>query len=109
MLDLTPQERKTILFLTTVALIGIGTNFTLKVNSRVEKFIALDTRQIKMDINRATLEDLLRTRALPEKLAIKLLDYRNEHGAFSRLEQIKEIKGIGEYRYKKLEEFFFAG
>lgn len=109
MLELTPQERKTILFLTAVALAGMGANFILKVNSRAEKFIILDARQTKMDINRATLEDLLRSGALPEKLAKKLIDYRNERGAFSGLEEIKEIKGIGEYRYKKLEEFFFAG
>ena len=108
MLDLIPQERKVILFLIGVALAGIGINFTLKINSRAEKLIALDTPEIRMDINRVSLEDLLRTKAMTEKLAKKLIDYRNEHGAFSTLEQIKEIKGIGECRYKKLEEFFFA-
>lgn len=108
MFDLTLQERKTIIFLSAAALVGIGTSFILKSSRRLQSFIVADARQARMDINRATLEDILRTRALPEKLARRLLDYRNERGAFSSLEQIKEIKGIGEYRYKKLEELFFA-
>lgn len=109
MFDLTLQERKVILFLIASALAGIGINFALKINSRAEKLVVLDRSEIKMDINRAALEDLLRTKALPEKLAKELIEYRDEHGAFSVLEEVKNIKGIGESRYKKLEEYFFAG
>jgi len=109
MLDLTLQERKAILFLCAVALLGIGINFALKFNSKAAKLVALDTAEIKINLNRATLDDFLRTKTLPEKLARALIAYRDEHGPFDSLEQVKEIKGIGESRYKKIEEYFYAG
>ncbi len=108
MLNLTPQERRVILFLTSMALLGLGINFALKVNSRITKFIRVDNRIIKIDINKANLQDLLSTQRISPKLAKNIITYRNAKGAFRDIEELKEIKGIGDYRYEKLKDLFFA-
>ena len=107
MFNLTPQERRVILFLTSVALLGLGINFALKVNSRITKLIQVGNHITKININKANLQDLLGTPGIPPKLAKNIVAYRNIKGAFRGIEELKEIKGIGDYRYEKLKDLFF--
>ena len=108
MFDLTPQERKVVLFLISAALVGLGINFVVKTNSRMERFVKADAEILKININQATLEDLVGTKVLSSKLAAKIIEYRNSHSPFKELQDLKEIKGIGEYRYEKLKEVFYV-
>lgn len=108
MLSLTPDERKVILFLTTVALIGLGINFTIKINSPIKKFITVEANIAKLNINQVNLEDLLQSQCVTTKLAKKIIEYRDAHSQFRDLEELKKIKGIGDYRYEKLKELFFV-
>jgi competence ComEA-like helix-hairpin-helix protein len=107
MFNLTFEERKVILFLVSVAFLGLGVSFAVKVNSRVKKFIHAEAGISRIDINKADLRELLATRAIPLKLAKNIIAYRDEKGAFRDIRELKEIKGIGDYRYGKLKELFF--
>lgn len=108
MLNLTLQERRVVLFLISVALLGLGINFALKVNSRITKFIQVDNHITKININRANLEDLLSAAGISLKLAKNIVAYRNIKGSFRDIAELKEIKGIGDYRYEKLKDLFFV-
>ncbi|MCX5697144.1 MAG: helix-hairpin-helix domain-containing protein [Candidatus Omnitrophica bacterium] len=108
MLILTRQEKQVILFLGAVALAGIIICFLTKMNSRVESSIRIEDKLIKIDLNKAGIEELIATRAVSEKLSLKIIQYRQAHGEFKDIEEIKEIKGIGENRYEKLKELFFV-
>ncbi len=108
MFNFTPQERRVIVFLTSVALLGLGINFALKVNSRIIKFIRVDNHITKININKANLQDLLGARGISPKSAKNIVAYRNNRGAFKDIEELKEIKGIGDYRYEKLKDLFFV-
>lgn len=108
MLSFTRQERQVILFLIAVALIGLGINFGLKINSRVERVVSCDVDIAKINLNKASLEALVESRCLSSKLAQRVIAYRNNHGLFEEIEELKEIKGIGEYRLKKIKEVFFV-
>jgi len=108
MFNLTPQERQVILFLTSVALLGLGISFVIKVNSRITKLIQIDNHITKININKANLQDLLSTSGISPKLAKNIVAYRNIKGAFRDIEELKDIKGIGDYRYEKLKDLFFV-
>jgi len=108
MLNLTREECRVILFLMSMALVGLGVNFALKVNSRIERVVKVDSNIAKIDLNQAKTEDLLSLRGISPKLAEKIIAYRNQHGPFRNLEELKEIKGIGDYRYEKLRDLFFV-
>jgi len=108
MLNLTREECRVILFLMSMALVGLGVNFALKVNSRIERVVKVDTNIAKIDLNQAKTEDLLSLRGISPKLAEKIIAYRNQNGPFRNLEELKEIKGIGDYRYEKLRDLFFV-
>ncbi|ONI37699.1 hypothetical protein AN639_00700 [Candidatus Epulonipiscium fishelsonii] len=63
-----------------------------------------NTGEDKININ---LADLVQLETLPnigEVKAQAILDYREEHGSFSSLEQLKEVSGIGEKTYEGLKD-----
>lgn len=107
MLNFTREEKKAILFLLAVAFCGIALNNLAKLNCNVKKLVSPEVRLAKMDLNKISLAELLETRCLPPKMSRRIIEYRLEHGDFSSLEGLKEVKGIGEKRYEKLKELFF--
>ncbi|MDD4954107.1 MAG: helix-hairpin-helix domain-containing protein [Candidatus Omnitrophica bacterium] len=108
MFSLTPDERKVILFILAASLAGLGIDFSIKINSRLRTFVVAETNIAKININQASLEDLIFSRCVSASLARKIIARRDTQGRFNRLEDLKEIEGIGPKRYEKLEGSFFA-
>lgn len=59
----------------------------------------------KLDLNRATLEELLAVPGIGERLAHSILDLRSRKGAFSSIDELLEIRGIGEKSIVNLAEY----
>lgn len=57
-----------------------------------------------MNLNTATLEELMTLPRIGEKLAQRILDYRAEYGRFSAPEQLMDVDGIGEATFDGLRE-----
>lgn len=108
MFNLTRQEQQVVLFLASVALVGLGINFALKVNSRIERLVKADTHIARININEASLRDLASAKVISAKLAERIIEYRKAQGPFQELEDLKKIKGIGDYRFEKLKDIFYA-
>ena len=50
----------------------------------------------KLDINVATKEELDELDGIGEKLAERIIEYRDKHGAFMAIEELTLVSGIGE-------------
>lgn len=48
-----------------------------------------------VDINRADLQELQRINGVGPAIAQRILEYRNQHGTFSRVEDLLNVRGIG--------------
>ncbi len=107
MLNLTLYERKVILFLISIGLIGIGISFAVKISPRAQRIVKVDVDMFKIDVNQASYEELLEAPGVRPSLAKRIIEYRESHGPFRGFEDLKEIKGIGEHRLEKLKEAFF--
>ena len=55
-----------------------------------------------VNINTAGIDELSRLPGIGEGLAQRIIDYRREHGAFQRIDHIKNVNGIGDTRYDEI-------
>jgi competence ComEA-like helix-hairpin-helix protein len=60
---------------------------------------------IPLDLNQATLEDLCLISGVGESLAGEIIAYRERRRAFRSVDELKEVKGIGDKNYLSLKPF----
>lgn len=58
----------------------------------------------RVDLNQASKEELLTLPGIGEAKALLIIQYRTEHGAFSKPEDIMQISGIKEGIYQKIKD-----
>ncbi|MFH1873714.1 MAG: helix-hairpin-helix domain-containing protein [Pseudomonadota bacterium] len=62
-----------------------------------------------LDLNQATAEDLDAIPQIGPSLARRIIEYRQAHGPFKDLEQLIQVKGIGERKLKIIEPYVRSG
>lgn len=108
MLNLTKQERQVILFLITAAFIGISINFLIKIYSPAKSIVSFTGDIGKVDLNSADKDLLISVPGVGEKLAVRILEYRDKQRGFGSIEELKGIKGITEYKYERLKGYLIT-
>ena len=58
----------------------------------------------RISINTATANDLTALPGIGEAMAERIIAYRNEHGLFQTIDELRNVKGIGERKYEALED-----
>ncbi|MDH6366777.1 MULTISPECIES: ComEA family DNA-binding protein [unclassified Breznakia] len=59
----------------------------------------------KISINAGSIEELASLPGIGPATAQKIVDYRNEHGAFQNVEDIMQVKGIKEKLFLKIKDY----
>lgn len=63
----------------------------------------------KLNINEANADDFLILDGIGPVTAQRIVDYREENGPFLEIEDIKNVEGIGEVTFSKIEEYITTG
>ena len=80
-------------------------------DNETESYIAEDSGnciienfEAKININTATQNELETLTGIGPSMASKIINYRKEHGKFKKIEEIKNVPGIGEAKYNAIKD-----
>jgi len=63
----------------------------------------------KVDLNRADQEELEMLPGVGPHLAAQILEYREKLGPFERVEDLMNVRGIGEKKFQQLKDLVMVG
>ena len=83
-----------------------GTDYTISAQRQAAEPVTPEPPEPEgpVDINAAGLDELQRLTGIGPALAQRIIDYREEHGPFQSVEDLLEVKGIGEATLAKFRE-----
>ena len=82
-------------------------NINFSNNSSKENYFSIESTgsySELVNINMATSEELQKLEGIGPSMAKKIIDYREENGYFSSIEELQNVSGIGEAKYNKIKE-----
>jgi|WetSurMetagenome_2_1015567.scaffolds.fasta_scaffold203652_2 competence protein ComEA len=73
-------------------------------NAKGEPSKAAVQNAAKININKATVDQLKEINGIGESYAKGIVAYREKNGPFKKIEDIKEVKGIGDKLFEKIKD-----
>ena len=64
-----------------------------------------EQQELKVDLNQASASELQKLPGVGEKVAQRILEYREANGPFRAPEELMNVRGIGEKTYMNLEAY----
>ena len=63
----------------------------------------------KIDINKATVEELLAVRGIGRAIAQRIVEFREKNGPYSSVDELLKVQGIGEKSLERIKDRLTAG
>lgn len=63
----------------------------------------------KVDVNKATAEELIALPGIGPALADRIIEFRERNGPFERIEELLKVQGIGEKSLERLRDLIVVG
>ena len=114
MFNLERAERAVIIFLIGSLLLGLGVMIYKKSNQSIDDIViqkgnpqgynSYSKTKEKININEASVGDLMRLRGVGKVLAHRIIDHRFSKGPFIYIDDIKKVKGIGNAFFEKIKD-----
>lgn len=76
----------------------------LLAGTAVSSIVSQDA-ELKVDLNRAGVEELMQLPGVGKTVAARIVSYREERGGFDAPEELMNVRGIGEKTYLKIETY----
>lgn len=84
--------------------ISPNTGTTPVANGSVQNEQNIENNDGKININTASKNQLMLLDGIGETTAQKIIDYRTQNGNFTKIEDIMNVKGIGEKKFEQIKD-----
>ena len=111
MLTFTKQERTVVSLFISVLFLGTILEYSFKKYPFLADAVNLidsDRLYSKIDINTASIEELIDIPYIGEYTASNIIRYRQMHGPFLSVEQVKNVKGIRDKNYQRFYKYLMV-
>jgi len=112
-LTLTQEEKRVIIFLIASLLVGSTIIFFEKMKGPLIPSQYLESKDkeksIMIDVNRATVRELIRLPGIGPSLAKRIVELREKKGSFRQIEELLEVRGIGKKTLEKIKPYIYLG
>ena len=78
-------------------------------NTQSDHAETIPAEKVGLDLNTATMTQLMELPGIGEVLAQRILEYRQTNGSFITIDELLNVKGIGEKKLEELEPFVKIG
>ena len=95
--------KKTMLILISVVLLGVGpaTAFSQGTSTNASD-------DLHVNLNTATVEQLVELPGVGQAVAARIVAYREANGSFGKIEEVMNVRGIGEKTFLRLRPLIFV-
>lgn len=73
-------------------------------NITLEMSKTSENKEEKVNINTATAEELSKLSGIGESTADKIIEYRRQNGKFTKIEELKNVTGVGDGKFEKIKD-----
>lgn len=101
----TPDERKIMYFVAFIIILSSSVRMFIPKERFEELEIEEKINIFPIDLNSATMEELIQVPGIGPATAKKIIEYRDKVVKFKSLDELKNIKGIGEKKVLKWKEY----
>ncbi len=88
---------------------AVAVAFALTLASGLATAAAKPTPAGKVNINTASAEQLTTLPGIGPKLAARIVEYRQKSGAFKSVQELMNVRGVGDKNLKKIEQYLSTG
>ncbi|MBE2280926.1 MAG: helix-hairpin-helix domain-containing protein, partial [Ignavibacteriaceae bacterium] len=79
----------------------------IETNKNDEENKSTEQTKLYINVNSASLSELEKLPGIGPKIAEAIINFRNLHGNFKNVEDLKKVKGIGEVKFNKIKEYIY--
>jgi comEA protein len=91
-----------LLILITVLLVINVVSYVRRENLKKSYVILVEEEAIQISINEADVDELTELPGIGPVLASRIIEYRNQNGLLEKLEDLKQVKGVGDKVFQKI-------
>ena len=95
--------KRAMLVLVSMVFLGVGSSPTSGLAAP-----AADDATLRVNLNTATSEELTALPRIGDTVAARIVAYRKKNGSFTKVEELMNVKGIGEKTFLRLQPHVFV-